>query len=315
MIAWLIEQHGGPEVLKQKELPRPEVRDDEVLVKVRALSLNHLDLWVRKGVPGHKFPLPIIPGCDIVGEIDSFGVLSEKATQFKEVSDLKKGDRVVVEIPIRNILKLPVAISDEKAAALPVSGITAWSMIHRKAELKRNEVVLIQAGASGVSSYAIQIARNLGASKIITTTGSDGKKEKLKSLGATHVFNYKTEDVKKSIRSLLGSKRGVDVVLEHVGGETFEESLKLLDWGGRLVTCGATTGSRVNLNLNALFFKNISLYGCTMGGQGDLRDLITSVEKGLISPQIHKVFNFNEYDLAQKELENPDRFGKVVVKF
>ncbi len=349
MKAWRISQHGGLENLKRIELPSPVPSSSQVRIKVEAVGLNHMDLWVRKGVTGHRFPLPITPGCDISGVIESTG--TEAADKMK-VLGISLGAPVLlnpgvscgiceaclggfdpicshygiigetqdggcadfVTAPIENIVLRPSDLSATDAAALPIPFVTAWSMLTRKACLRPGEVVLIHAGGSGVSVASIQIAKLLGG-VVITTVGSENKVSKAKALGADYVINYKKssfrEEVKK-ITTQLG-KKGVHVVLDHIGGETFQESLKCLAWGGRLVTCGSTQESEVKINLKHLFFKNISLFGSTIGSKADLIRIVELVSQGKLKPVIDSVFKMEEYPKACEKLESREFFGKIVV--
>jgi NADPH:quinone reductase-like Zn-dependent oxidoreductase len=305
MRAWRIKKHGGPEVLHydllaQELTPGP----GQALIEVQAVGLNHLDLWLQKGVPGHKFPLPMTPGCDIAGKILKLGSgphpphlplgldvlvnpgtscgscqaclggFDPLCTHFGIIGETQDGgcaDQVVV--PIQNLIKRPQAISATEGACLGIPFLTAWTMLTRKAQARPGEVVLIQAGGSAVSSAAIQIAKLIGCT-VITTVGSDEKIKKAKELGADLDIPYKKEkfrtSVKEFLKALHPNKKGCDVVLDHIGADTFSESLKCLNYGGRLVTCGATSGGEVKLDLKAVFFKNISILGATMGSKSDM---------------------------------------------
>lgn len=350
MKAWKITEHGGPEVLKWMEVSRPDPGPMQVRVRVEAVGLNHLDLWARKGVPGHQFPLPLTPGCDITGVIDALGAGSDSALG----NSLKTGSPVIVSpgvscglcesclsgrepicsrygilgehqdggcaefvvVPVANLIARPASLSATDAAAIPIPYLTAWTMLTRKAQLIAGETVLIQAGGSGVSVAAIQIAKMLGAT-VITTVGSDEKFELAKKLGADHVINYKKTPFREEVKRILAGsqKRGCEVVLEHVGGATFLESMKCLAWGGRLVTCGATSGSKIEIDLKPVFFKNISILGSTMGSRADLIRVVGLVAAGKLNAVVDSVFPMSEYIDAQKKLESRDVFGKVVVKF
>jgi NADPH:quinone reductase-like Zn-dependent oxidoreductase len=334
MKAWTISRHGGPEALELQEVELPRVGTEHTRVKVEAVGLNHLDLWVRKGVEGHTFPLPIIPGCDVAGKLENGQrVLVNPILSCGQCEKCKKGleplckkfgllgettnggcaDFIVA--PTENILPLPNSISFEEAVCLPIAYVTAWSMLTRKARLEKGEWVLIQAGGSGVSVAAIQMAKLLGAT-VITTVGSAEKSEKAKALGADHVIEYKTQPFRDTMKALLKSagRRGVDIAVDHVGKDTFGDSLRSLDWGGRLVTCGSTTGPRVEINLQALFFKNLSILGSTMGSKSDLTEVLSLLEKKKIKAVIDRVFQWNELPQAHAYLESRKAFGKVVLR-
>lgn len=369
MKAWRIESHGGPEALKRVDLPLPEAGPLEAVVQVEAVGLNHLDLWVRKGVEGHRFPLPLTPGCDIVGKIVRLGPGAARALAsdqievgtsviinpgiscgrceaclggfdplcrsygiLGETQDGGCADEVVV--PVANILARPHNLSPVQAASLAIPFLTAWTMLTRKAQLRPGETVLIQAGGSGVSVAAIQIAKLLGAT-VITTVGSEEKAEKARLLGADFVILYKKVSFREEVRKFLAShnnvkgsapgntqgntqkstqsNRGCDVVLDHVGTDTFQESLKCLNWGGRFVTCGATSGSNVSLDLKAVFFKNIALLGSTMGSKADLIRILNLVTSGKLKPVIDCVFPMSDLPKAFERLEKREAFGKIVL--
>ena len=341
MKAFQISRHGGPEALEWKDLPRPEPRPDEVLVRVRACALNHLDLWVRRGVEGVKYPLPLIPGSEIAGDVESFG---------EAVTDLEPGtptlispglscglcDRCVagddmlcrqygilgehrdggyaefVVVPRRNILPLPAGLSHVEAAALPLVFLTAWHMLKARAALQPLEDILIHAAGSGVSSAGIQIARWIGARHIIVTAGSAEKLERAKELGATHFINYREEDFARKTREITGGK-GVEVVFDHVGGEVFERSFKAMAWAARIVTCGSTSDHIVPINLRAVFFKSLSILGSTMGSLSELRMILRLVEAGDLRPVVDRTMPLAEAREAQRVLKERQAFGKIVL--
>jgi NADPH:quinone reductase-like Zn-dependent oxidoreductase len=347
--AWRVDQHGGPEALQLIDVPLPSPGPMEVRVKVQAVGLNHLDLWVRKGVAGHKFPLPLIPGCDVSGTIDAFGSGAEKAL----ASDgLNAGSPVLLNpgvscgrchaclsgsdplcrhygilgehrdggcaefivVPVANIIARPSNLTAEQAAAIPIPYLTAWTMLIRKAQLQPGETVLIQAGGSGVSMAAIEIAKMQGA-QVITTVGDDSKIAKAKALGADQVINYRKSSFRDEVKKFLKAqgKSGCEVVIDHVGADTFNESLKCLAWGGRLATCGATTGGDVQIDLKLVFFKNISILGSTMGSKGDLLRVVTLVSRGRLKPAIDSTFKMSELRKAHEKLEARAAFGKIVL--
>lgn len=354
MKAWRVEQHGGPESTKLVEIQKPEPGPLQVRVRIEAVGLNHMDLWVRKGVPGHKFPLPLIPGCDIAGVVDAApDAFGPGALEVCTRDGLLAGTPVIVSptlscgrceaclsgydpicaqfgllgehtnggcteficVPVQNIITRPTGLSAEHAAALPVQFLTAWNMITRKAELRPGEIILIHAGGSGVSVAAIQIAKLFGAT-VITTVGSAEKAEHALALGADHAIQYREAKFREKLKGILPryGKRSVDVVIDHVGEETFSESLKCLSWGGRLVTCGATSGSQITLDLKPVFFKNLSILGSTMGSKSDLIRIVNLVGQGKIKPVIDSVFPFDQYLDAVTRLESRAGFGKVILK-
>lgn len=341
MRAFRISRHGGPEALEWVELPPPRPAADEVLVRVRACALNRLDLWVRNGVPGHRFPLPLIPGSEIAGEIAELGTAvqgletgmpmlvapgvscgrCERCVSGEEMlcrhygifgEHRDGGYAEYVAVPARNVLPLPAGLSFAEAAAVPLVFLTAWHMLRVRAELRPFESVLIQAAGSGVSSAGIQIARLAGAHTIIATAGSNQKLAKAEALGATHAINYHQQDFVDAVREITG-KQGVDVVLDHVGGETFEKSLRVLAWGGRLVLCGATSAPTAEINLRALFFKNQSILGSTMGSLAELRQLLKFVVSGALQPVVDRTMPLAAAPDAQRALESREQFGKIVL--
>ena len=304
MRAYVVESHGDPEVLRLEERPLPQPAPGQVRLRVRAVALNHLDLWLRAGVPGHKFPLPLIPGSDMAGRVTAVGPGVDPGLLGGEFlvmpgygcghcpachrgqEQLCRSYVIVGEscdggcaeealIPQRNLLPHPPHLSLAEGVSMPLSLLTAWHMLVARARIRPAERVLIHAGGSGVGVMAIQIARFFGAT-VFTTVGSKEKAEAALSLGAEHVLLYRETDWVEEIRKIT-SKEGVDMVVDHVGGEIFAKSLRVLAKGGRLVTCGATAGAEVALNLRVLFFKGHSYLGSTMGNRGDMDDSLVSL--------------------------------------
>lgn len=341
MRGYQISRHGGPEVLEWLELPDPEPRADEVRVRIRACGLNHLDLWVRRGVETYQYPLPLIPGSEIAGEVESSGELIDdlepgtptliapgvscgicaaclagedmRCRRYGILGEHRDGGYAeLITVPRRNILPLPRGLSYVEAAALPLVFLTAWHMLVARARLQPLEDVLIHAAGSGVSSAAIQIAKLLGARHIIATASTQEKLDKALELGATHAINYTETDFAKEARAITG-KKGVEVVFDHVGGEVFEQSFKALAWSGRVVLCGATTAPTATVNLRAVFFKSLSILGSTMGSIAELRALLRFVETGQLRPVVDRTFPLIEAPAAQQVLESREQFGKVVL--
>jgi NADPH:quinone reductase-like Zn-dependent oxidoreductase len=340
MRAVLISAHGGPEQLRFSEVPEPVPLPGEAMVAVRAVAVNHLDLWVRRGVPGHTFPLPMIPGCEVAGVLESVppndrwqvgdavlvapgfscGVciaclsgndpLCPKYGIFGETRN--GGAAAKIAVPLRNLLPKPAALSFAEAAALPLDMLTAWHMLIARAQLRPGETVLVQAGGSGVGSAAIQIAK-LWQATVYATAGSDEKAARARELGADEAINYRTSDFVAEVRRLT-AKRGVDIVFEHVGADTFERSLRALARGGRLVTCGATAGAEVTVNLRLVFFKLLSILGSTMGSLAELHEILRHVDAGRLRPVIDRVLPFAEVAEAHRILEAREAFGKIVLE-
>jgi len=339
MKAIVIREHGGVERLEKSEVPDPTPRAGEAVVAVRAVALNHLDIWLRRGVPGYKFPLPMIPGAEVSGILD----------EVPDGHDWKRGDEVIVApgfscglciaclsgndslcasfeilgearnggcaekiaVPIRNLIRKPASLSFSEAAAIPLDMLTAWHMLVARAQLRPGETVLVQAGGSGVGSAGIQVAK-LWRATVYTTVGSAEKAKRAKELGADETILYRETDFVAAVRALTG-KRGVDIVFEHIGGETFERSLKALARGGRLVTCGSTSGGEATINIRLIFFKLLSILGSTMGSVAELREIMRHVEAGRLRPVIDRVLPIDQIAEGHRVLENREAFGKVVL--
>ena len=340
MRAVQIHEHGGPEVLKLVDLPDPTPGPGEVLAKVLAVSVNHLDLWVRRGMPGMPLPLPMIPGCDGTGEVVEVG---EGVTRFAV------GDKVILEpgyssgssahdeagndhlsadyqirgehsdgldcelvvFPERLLTPLPEGVDPVAAAAVPLVFLTAWGMVVSRAALQEGETVLVLGGASGVGSAAIQIAKDLGA-RVVATAGSDEKLALVKELGADAAVDHRDEAWPKAVRSALDGG-SCDVVVEHVGPATWEGSMRCLARNGRLVTCGGTTGPKVSLLLPHLFIKNISILGSTMGPRSALPPIFERVASGAYRPVLDRSMPLSEVRAAHELLEGRQVNGKLVL--
>ncbi len=336
----VVREHGGVDKLRLEERPVPTPLPGQVRVRMQAVGLNHLDTWVRRGVPGHTFPLPLVTSSDGCGVVDALGA---------GVTGIAAGDPVVVLpgvscgaceacqqgqdnlcrhyhilgescdgtaaeyvcVPVANVAPKPRALSAPEAASICLVFQTAWHMLVRRAELRAGETVLVHAGLSGVGSAAVQIANALGA-QVIATAGGPEKCAKVKSLGAHHVIDHRTQDVAATVRTLTG-KAGVPVVFEHVGASTFDTSLKVLQRGGRLVTCGATTGGNVSLSLHAVFFKSLSILGSTMGQKGDLRQILRLFDQGRFRPVLDRALPLAQVGDAHRLLEERQALGKLVL--
>lgn len=340
MKAVVFKEHGGPEVLQYTDAPVPAVRANEVLVRVRACALNHLDLWVRGGLPGVAIPLPHIPGSDIAGEIAEIGPevstvkvgqkvvlapgvscgkcaacvagLDNRCRQFSNLGYLSDGGCAeFVRCPEVNCLPYPENLSFEEAAAIPLVFQTAWHMLITRAQLQAGEDVLVLGAGSGVGSAAIQIAALFGA-RVITTAGNEAKLEKARQLGATHVINHHTQKIRDEVRRIT-NKRGVDVIVEHVGTATWDESVASLAVAGRLVTCGATTGYDAKIDLRFVFSRQLSLLGSYMGTKSELVPVMKLVAAGRLKPVIDRTFPLSQCAEAHRYLEAGEQFGKVVL--
>jgi NADPH:quinone reductase-like Zn-dependent oxidoreductase len=338
--AIVFHQHGAPNVLKYEDAPEPGLRANDVLVRVKACALNHLDLWVRRGLPNVPIPLPHIPGSDIAGEIAKIGT---------DVTKVRVGQKVVlaplvscgkcpaclagldnhcrqatnlgymidggcaefVRAPEVNCLPYPENLKWEEAAAIPLVFQTAWHMLVTRAQLQPGDDVLILGAGSGVGSAAIQIAKFFGA-RVIATAGSNEKLAKAKELGADHLINHKSQKIRDEVRRIT-NKRGVDVVFEHVGTATWEDSLASLAPTGRLVTCGATTGYDAKVDLRFLFSRQLSLLGSYMGTKSELHTVMKLVAAGRFKPIVDRIFPLAEAAAAHAYLESGSQFGKVVL--
>ena len=341
MRAAVVPKHGDADVLEIIQRPIPTPEPDEVRVKVHAAALNHLDIWVRRGIDGHPFPLPLVPCADISGEIDSLGsavrgweigqgvIVSpglscgdcdacnagaeQYCRSYKILGEsCDGGASEYITVPARNLVLKPDLLDWPEAAALSIPFLTAWTMVRRRANVQQGETVLVQAGGSGVGVAAIQMCQLLGAN-VIATAGSPEKIRKLQDLGADHIINYREQDVVKEVRGIVGRK-GVDVIVDHVGADTFGINQRVLAWAGRMVLCGATTGHKVELDLRHVFFKSQSILGSTMGNMKDFEEVIDLVGKGLLRPVIDRVFPLDEISDAQRYLEGRKAFGKVVLR-
>jgi len=340
MRAILIPKHGGPEVLQYAEIADPKPGPSEVLVRVHACALNHLDLWVRQGLNGVTFPLPLVPGSDIAGELAAVGELATRLCPGDKVvlapgvscgqcaacaagkdNECRKytllgygrngGCAEYVVAPEANVLPMPEGLSFEEAAAVPLVFLTAWHMLVARARLQPGEEVLILGAGSGVGSAAIQIAKLMGA-RVLATAGSGAKLDKARELGADELINHSQRKISDEVRRLT-AKRGVDVVFEHVGTATWEQSILSLAIGGRLVTCGATTGFAAQLDLRYLFARQLSLLGSYMGSRAELYTVLKLVGEKRLHPVIDRVFPLAEAAQAHRRMEQREQFGKIVL--
>lgn len=341
MKAIVYSEHGRPEVLRYTEVPTPEIGVGEILVRVRACALNHLDLWLRKGIPGMPVPLPHIPGSDIAGVVEKVGdkvtnvkpgqkVLLQPGISCGQCAKCLAGDdnqcrgytlfgegvdggcAEFVKSPAVNAVPMPDNITFEEAAAFPLVSLTAWHMLITRAQLKPAETVLVLAAGSGVGGAAIQISKAAGA-RVITTAGSDEKLAKARELGADAVINHSTQEISAEVKRLT-DRRGVDVVFEHVGQATWDQSIRSMTPGGRLVTCGATTGYVGNLDIRYLFTRQLSILGSFMGSKPELFSALELLRRGLLKPVIDVVMPLADCAKAHQRLEHREQFGKIVLR-
>jgi len=339
MKAVRIHEYGGPEVLKYEDIEVPVPKANEVLVRVKACALNHLDLWIRQGMPKVK-TLPHILGSDNAGEVTAIGELCWRVKPGQRVllapgvscrqceycvsgqdnlcrqytlfgSGVPGGNREYMTAPEYAVIPIPDSLSFEEAAAAPLVFLTAWHMLFGRAGLQAGEDVLVMAASSGVGMAAIQIAK-LFHCRVIATAGGETKMARAMALGADHVIDHYKQDIAAEVKTLTG-KRGVDVVFEHVGAATFAASTASLAAGGRWVTCGITTGYDVKLDLRPLFTRHQALLGSFMGTLGELHRVLKFVFNGKLKPVVDRVFPMQEIAAAHRYLENKEQFGKVVV--
>jgi len=326
----VLREHGGPEVLRLEQLPDPQPGPGEVRVAIRAVALNHLDLWVRRGGPAFKLQYPHRLGSDIVGTLDDGtrvvvqpGLSCGKCIQclsghdnlcrfYKILGENAQGgyaEQIVV--PAVNIAPAPAQLDDVHAAACILPFMTAWQMIVHKARVQPGDVVLVQGAGSGIGVAAIQIAKLFGA-RVVTTASTADKLARGKALGADVGIDYTQQDFVAECKHLT-DKRGVDVVIEHVGGEVFEKSVRAVRAGGRIVTCGATAGFHPQIDLRHIFFRQVEVLGSTMGSKADLLAVLGHVAAGRIQPVVHAAMPLAAAADAHRMLEERRAFGKVVL--
>jgi NADPH:quinone reductase-like Zn-dependent oxidoreductase len=340
MNALAITAHGGMDKVQYMEVERPQIGPREVLIATRAAALNHLDIWVRNGLPGAKLAMPHVLGADGAGVVAEVGA---------EVRTVKVGDRVLInpglscqacefcyagehslcvrfgivgetcpgtfaeyfKVPQENVYPVPEGLSWAEAAAFPLVYLTAWRMLISKAAIKPGEDILILGIGGGVSTAALQIAKAVGLRAFVTSS-SDEKLQKAKNLGADVLINYKTQDFAREVRDLT-QRRGVDVVVDSVGGDSYVKSLACLVKGGRLVTCGATAGPRPQTDLQRIFWNQLSVFGSTMGNMREFGEMLNFVRRRGLKPVIDQVFPLAEGARAMARLEAGQQFGKIVL--
>ena len=340
MKAVIFDKHGGPEVLRYADVEEPRARANEVLVEVRACALNHLDVWVREGLPGIEIPLPHILGNDIAGVVREVGEVGDWVRTGDEVilqpgvscghcrACLGGADNLcpqydilgyrrdggyaeLVSAPAVNVIPKPKNLSWEEAAALPLVTVTAWHMLVTRAEVQPGEDVLVHAAGSGVGTIGIQIAKLRGA-RVIATASSEEKLEKARALGADEVVNYTHDDWPKEVRRLT-DKKGVEVVFEHTGAATWRGSIEALARDGRLVTCGATSGFAARTDIRQLFYRHLTFLGSFMGSKSELLDAMKFIERGQIRAVVDRTLPLAEAARAHELMQDRAQFGKLVL--
>lgn len=334
-------EHGDPGVLTYGDFEEPTAERGDVVVDVKAASVNHLDLFVRRGIPGLKIPLPQVPGSDAAGLISAVG---------DDVTDLSVGDRVVmnpsvccghcefcvrgdaslcesykltgettqgtccekIAIPARNAIRIPDSMSFEDAASIPLVFLTAWRMLISRGRVRPGEDVLILGASAGVGIAAIQIAKVAGA-RVFAAASTSEKLDLCRALGADVLINYAEEDFVKRVRSET-NKRGVDVVVDYIGKDTWVKSLRSLVGGGRLLTCGATTGHDPQTDLRHVFYRQLEVIGSTMGGHNDLVTPLKLILEGRMRPVVGAVFDLKDTADAHRMMEERRALGKIVIR-
>ena len=353
MKAVLMTDRGDPSVLSMGETPDLTPQAGEVLIRVRAVALNHLDIWVRRGAASPKLPLPHILGSDIAGEVVAFGARAtntEPGMQGAKGDTLEVGARVVVNpglscgrcrkclagrdnlcasykiigehtkggyaefvsVPRANVLEVPNEFTFSSAAAIPLASLTAWQMVVDKARVQPGDHVLVMAAGSGVSSWAIQIVKLFGGI-VIATASTDEKLEHAKKLGADFVVNYATQDYVKAVKQITNGE-GVEVALDHTGADNWQKTIRALGWGGKLVTCGATSGMEAVTPLAHVFFRQLEILGSTMGSKADLYRIMKFVAGGQLRPIVDRVMPLEHAREAHELMESRAFFGKIVLE-
>src|SRR5215468_2285146 len=341
MKAVVFHQHGGPEVLRYTDVEKPSPGPSDVLIEVKATSINHIDIFLRRGMPGVKVPMPKIVGSDAAGIIREVG---------RDVAGLQPGQRVTINpgiacghcefcsagfgsqcvswtmvgesrdgayaefvvVPAHIVLPIPDSISFEEVAAAPLVFLTAWSMMVGKGNIRPGEDVLILGAGAGVGTAAIQIAKMVGC-RVFVTASTDEKLQRAKDLGADVFINYATDEFDKKIRDLT-NKRGVDVVVDYVGADTWVRSLRSARRGGRVLTCGATTGFAPQTDLRQIFFRQVQVLGSTMGSHREFLEVMKCIFRGQLKPVVDRVLPLLDAAKGHQLIEERAIFGKVVLR-
>lgn len=338
MKAVRIHTHGNADVLTIDDLPIPTPKADQCTVNIRSAALNHLDLWVRRGIPG--IPLPMILGSDGAGVITKVGdkvksfsvgdsVLIQPLTYCGECKWCKQGKEnyckewgifgenqdgtqcEYMAVDEDHLRLMPNGMTFDEAAAFPLVAETAYAMLVDRAQIQANETVFVWGASSGVGSMAIQIAKAMGC-QVITTVGEEDKREFAQNLGVDLVINYKNENIADIVKNYT-NKNGVDVVVEHVGTASWKTSLRILGKGGRVVTCGATTGAEARIDIRHLFSKQQSILGSTMGSVSSLDKMLELYKEGKVKPIVDRAFKLEDVQLAHEYLEKGNQIGKVIL--
>ncbi len=341
MKAVTFHEHGGPEKLIYEDVALPQIEPDEMLIRVKACALNHLDIWIRQGIPNYTITLPHISGCDVSGTIETIGsAYSGPLAQGQSVfvmpgiscgscdqcligqenccahfqilgAQRNGGYAEYVAVPATNVLPLPPNLNFEQGAAFPLVSLTAWHMVKTLADVQPGETVLVMGAGSGVGSMAIQMANLLGA-RVLSTVGAEDKKEKANMLGADAVINHSVEDISDAVAGLTQG-RGADVVIEHIGQQVWGQCLKSLARGGRLVTCGATSGGTAQFDVRYLYSRQLTIMGAYMGTRNELLEAAHFIETNQLRPVVDSTFPLEEARLAQERMLARKNFGKIIL--
>ncbi len=341
MKAVTFHEHGGLEKLIYEDVALPQVGPEEVLIRVKACALNHLDIWLREGIPNYSLTLPHISGCDVSGIIESVGVAysgplvpgqpvlvmpgiscrncdeclvgkENRCAHFQILGAQRNGGYAeYVNVPATNVLALPKSLTFAQAAAFPLVSVTAWHMVKTLADVQPAETVLVMGAGSGVGSMAIQMANLLGA-RVLSTVGSEDKIEKAKMLGADEVINHSVENISDRVLALTSS-RGVDVVIEHIGQKVWDHCMKSLARGGRLVTCGATSGGANQFDARYLYSRQLTIMGSYMGTWNEFVETARLIETDKLRPVVDSIFPLEEARAAQERMLARNFFGKIVL--
>ena len=337
-----LDEHGGPEVLRAIELPAPEPGPGQVVIDVHACALNRLDIWVRGGLPNLRLSYPHVLGSDIAGVVAKLGEGVDAGLLGREVvvnpglscgaceaclsgwDNLCDRYRILGEntgggyaeqiaVPVTNLVDKPASLSMIEAAAFPLTFLTAWQMLVVRGRVEPGETVLIHAAGSGVGSAGLQIAK-LHRARVIALASTDAKLEQARALGADACVRTSDADWASQVRAIEGvGRRGVDLVFEHVGAATWEASIKLCRRGGRVVTCGASSGWDARTDLRHVFFRQIQILGSTIGSKASLFRVAQLIDAGALRPVVDRVFPLAEAAQAHRYLDRREQFGKVVL--
>ncbi|TVQ29747.1 MAG: zinc-binding dehydrogenase [Geminicoccaceae bacterium] len=323
MKAAVIERQGGVENIVYREWPDPDYGPDDVLVRVRACALNHLDIFVRRGMPGFPVPMPFISGGDIAGEIAAVGAGVTRFRPGERVSlnpqtdegmigeELLGGLAELVRVPAKNVIAIPDQLDFERAAATPIAYGTALRMLVTRGRLQAGETVLVLGASGGVGIASVQIAKMLGAA-VIAVAGSAAKCARLLEIGADHAIDMSSTDFSREAWRLSG-KRGVDMCVNFTGGDTYVPSLRTLRRGGRLVTCGATAGFDPKTDLRFIWVRELEVLGSNSYSQDDVERALAHVASGKLDPVIGATFPLHELAAAETLMERRDFVGKIVL--